>query len=51
MVVVLSREQAEILRQMAADLEVDPSHLVEHLLSDRLTQYGSLRLWNGQWVQ
>jgi len=46
MVIVLAREQAETLAQMAADLDLDPSVLVEHLLSDRLTAQGNLRLWS-----
>jgi hypothetical protein len=45
MQIVLAQEQAEVLAQMAADLDLDPSLLVEHLLSDRLAQYGNLSLW------
>ncbi len=46
MVIVLAREQEEILLQMAADLEMDPSDLVEHLVSDRLSRSSSLSLWS-----
>lgn len=45
-VIVLAREQTEMLLQMAADLEMDPSLLLEHLLSDRLTEQGNLSLWS-----
>lgn len=45
-VIVLSVEQESTLRQMAADLEVEPSLLVEHLLSDRLVRAGNLSLWS-----
>jgi len=46
MVIVLAREQAETLAQMAADLDLDPSVLVEHLLSDRLALAGAHSLWS-----
>jgi len=46
MVIVLSRDQADLLRQMAADLEMEPSLLVEHLLSDRLVAAGPNSLWS-----
>lgn len=46
MVIVLAREQEETLLQMAADLEMDPSLLVEHLISDRLASQGNLSLWS-----
>jgi hypothetical protein len=46
MMIVLAREQAEILAQMAADLEMEPSLLVEHLLSDRLVAAGPNSLWS-----
>lgn len=44
MVIVLAEEQAESLRAMAADLDVDPSLLVEWLLSDRLASQSN-SLW------
>jgi hypothetical protein len=46
MVIVLAREQEETLLQMAADLDLDPSDLLVHLLSDRLTRQGNLSLWS-----
>ena len=46
MVVVLSFEQEATLLQMAADLDLDPSALLGHLVSDRLEQMGNLSLWS-----
>ena len=46
MVIVLAREQEEVLRQMAADLDMEPESLVEHLVSDRLARSSSLSLWS-----
>jgi len=45
MVIVLSREQEETLRQMAADLDLPPEEIVAHLVSDRLAQASTLSLW------
>jgi len=45
-VVVLSFEQEATLRQMAADLDLDASALLGHLVSDRLEQMGNLSLWS-----
>ena len=45
MVIVLSRDQEETLLQMAADVELDPSVLLVHLVSDRLAQSSNLSLW------
>jgi len=45
MMVVLAREQEEMLLQMAADLELDPSVLLGHLVSDRLEAASPLSLW------
>lgn len=42
--VVLSREQEDILRQMAADVEVAPEELLVHLVADRLA-LEPLSLW------
>jgi hypothetical protein len=44
MLVVLDREQEASLLQMAADLEVEPSVLLVHLVSDRLAAQ-PLELW------
>lgn len=44
MMVVLSVEQEDVLRQMAADLEMHPGDLLVHLVSDRL-QMQRLDLW------
>lgn len=43
-VIVLSREQESTLRQMAADLDVEPETLLVHLVSDRLERE-PLGLW------
>jgi hypothetical protein len=45
MVIVLAREQEEILLQMAADLDLEPSVLLGHLVSDRLERSSPLSLW------
>lgn len=45
MVIVLARDQEAVLRQMAADLDLDPSDLLVHLVSDRLSQSSPLSLW------
>ena len=44
MQVVLSREQEDMLRQMAADVEVAPEELLVHLVADRLARE-PLSLW------
>lgn len=44
MMVVLSVEQEDTLRQMAADLEMPPADLLVHLVSDRL-ETQRLDLW------
>jgi hypothetical protein len=44
MVIVLSREQEDLLRQMAADLDLPPEEILVHLVSHRLEQE-SLSLW------
>ena len=44
MLVVLSREQEEVLLQMAADVEMPPDELLVHLVADRLAQE-PLTLW------
>jgi len=44
MMVVLDREQEATLLQMAADLDVEPSELLVHLVSDRLAGQ-RLDLW------
>ena len=45
MVIVLSQDQEALLLQMAADLELDPSVLLGHLVSDRLEAASPLSLW------
>lgn len=44
MLVVLSREQEDTLRQMAADVDLAPEDLLVHLVSDRLEPQ-PLSLW------
>jgi hypothetical protein len=44
MLVVLDREQEAYLRQMAADVDVEPEVLLVHLVSDRLAQE-PLSIW------
>ncbi|MGV0949414.1 MAG: hypothetical protein ACOYB3_01990 [Azonexus sp.] len=44
MVIVLSVDQEATLRQMAADLDLPPSDLLVHLVSDRLESQ-RLSLW------
>jgi len=43
-IVVLDREQEDLLRQMAADVDVEPEVLLVHLVSDRLSTQ-PLALW------
>lgn len=45
MMVVLDREQEALLRQMAADVDVEPEVLLVHLVSDRLAAQ-PLGLWS-----
>jgi hypothetical protein len=44
MLIVLSREQEDVLRQMAADLDLPPEEMLVHLVSHRL-ETQSLSLW------
>lgn len=44
MMVVLSREQEDSLRQMAADVDLPPEELLVHLVADRLARE-PLSLW------
>lgn len=44
MMVVLAQEQEDVLRQMAADLDMSPGDLLVHLVSDRL-ETQPLSLW------
>jgi hypothetical protein len=44
MLVVLAPDQEALLRQMAADVEMEPESLLVHLVSHRLEQE-SLSLW------
>ena len=44
MVVVLAPEQEATLALMALDVDLEPSELLIHLVSDRLAQY-PLDLW------
>lgn len=44
MVIVLSRDQEALLRQMAADLDLPPEEMLVHLVSARL-ESESLSLW------
>jgi hypothetical protein len=45
MMIVLSHDQEATLLQMAADVEMEPSDLLVHLVSDRL-EMQSLELWS-----
>lgn len=45
MVIVLSREQEAVLRQMAADLDLPPEEMLVHLVSHRL-ESEPLSLWS-----
>jgi hypothetical protein len=44
MMVVLAQEQEDLLRQMAADVDMEPETLLVHLVSDRLVPH-RLDLW------
>jgi hypothetical protein len=44
MMVVLAQEQEDLLRQMAADVDMEPETLLVHLVSDRLAPQ-PLTLW------
>jgi len=44
MMVALHPEQEATLRQMAADLDVEPEEMLKHLVSDRLAVL-DLSLW------
>ena len=45
MIVVLSREQEDTLRQMAADVDLAPEEMLVHLVSARL-EPERLSLWS-----
>ncbi len=44
MLVALHPDQEALLRQMAADVDLEPEDLLVHLVSDRLTAF-PLSLW------